>query len=88
MLLIGGWNGRQRTPDVHAYDAQEDCWLPMTAVGFPEGGGLSSHTATLLNSSEVSGCYVALCEVCGCYVGLCEVCGCYVALCEVCGCYV
>ena len=53
MLLIGGWNGRLRTPDVWAYDAQEDRWLPMKTSGFPEGGGLSSHTATMLSSTEV-----------------------------------
>ncbi|KAL8589141.1 hypothetical protein ACOMHN_052479 [Nucella lapillus] len=53
MMLIGGWNGLRRTPDVHAYDVQENLWLPLTAVGFPEGAGLSSHTANLLSSSEI-----------------------------------
>ncbi|KAK7091531.1 kelch domain-containing protein 9-like [Littorina saxatilis] len=53
MLLIGGWTGRHRTPDVHAYDVQEDRWLPMTTKGFPKGAGLSSHTANLLNSNEI-----------------------------------
>ncbi|XP_076437928.1 kelch domain-containing protein 9-like [Babylonia areolata] len=53
MLLIGGWNGRLRTPDVHAYDVQEDLWLPISVAGFPEGAGLSSHTANLLSRSKI-----------------------------------
>lgn len=53
MLLIGGWNGKQRTADVFAFDAEENRWMPITAVGFPEGGGLSSHTANLIGSNEI-----------------------------------
>nr|KAG5691363.1 hypothetical protein BaRGS_033412 [Batillaria attramentaria] len=53
MLLVGGWNGRLRVPDVFAYDAQENQWLPIATAGFPEGAGLSSHTASLFSSGEI-----------------------------------
>lgn len=32
---------------------QEECWLPMKTSGFPPGGGLSSHTATLLENKDI-----------------------------------
>lgn len=53
MVLIGGWDGRRRVSKVHVFDTQEKRWLQMRESGFPEGAGLSSHTATLLSSGEI-----------------------------------
>ena len=53
MVLIGGWDGRIRTTEVFAYDTQEDQWIFPTTSRFPEGGGLSSHTATLLKNGDI-----------------------------------
>ncbi|KAL3887751.1 hypothetical protein ACJMK2_000144 [Sinanodonta woodiana] len=53
MLLIGGWDGRVRTSQVHVYDTSEDRWLHPTVQGFPDGAGLSSHTALLFSSGEI-----------------------------------
>lgn len=53
ILLIGGWDGKKRCADVNAYDVQEDEWLHMAHSGFPEGAGLSSHTASALNNGEI-----------------------------------
>lgn len=53
LLLVGGWDGRRRVPDLDAYDAQEDLWFPVKHSGFPDGAGLSSHTANLLTSGDI-----------------------------------
>ncbi|XP_005099748.1 kelch domain-containing protein 9 [Aplysia californica] len=53
LILIGGWDGKRRTADVNVFDAQEDKWLKMEHTGFPEGAGLSSHTACQLINGDV-----------------------------------
>lgn len=53
ILFIGGWDGRRRTTDVHIFDTEKKIWMLPKVSGFPEGGGLSSHTATLLSSGEI-----------------------------------
>ncbi|GFO09938.1 kelch domain-containing protein 9-like [Plakobranchus ocellatus] len=53
LVLIGGWDGRKRIPDIHVYDVQEDIWFPVRHFGFPDGAGLSSHTANLLASGDI-----------------------------------
>ena len=53
MVLIGGWDGRQRVSSLHAFDTQEQKWLPVADRGFPEGAGLSSHAATVLTTGEI-----------------------------------
>lgn len=53
MVLIGGWDGRQRVTKVYVYDTQEKRWLFMRDSGFPEGAGLSSHAATVLGTGEM-----------------------------------
>jgi len=53
MVLIGGWDGRQRVSRVHVFDAQETRWVPAQDSGFPEGAGLSSHAAVLLATGEI-----------------------------------
>ncbi|CAL1536477.1 unnamed protein product [Lymnaea stagnalis] len=47
MVLIGGWDGRKRVANLHAYDTQMNQWLKLEHSGFPDGAGLSSHTATV-----------------------------------------
>lgn len=56
VLLIGGWNGKIRTTEVFAFDTEEYRWIFPKAGGFPEGGGLSSHTATLLTNGDIFIC--------------------------------
>ena len=53
MVLIGGWNGRQRATTVFVFDTQEKRWMFPRDHGMPDGVGLSSHTATLLSSGEI-----------------------------------
>ncbi|KAJ8322028.1 hypothetical protein KUTeg_000499 [Tegillarca granosa] len=53
MVLIGGWNGKSRTSDVFAFDTETKTWLFPKVSGFPDDGGLSSHTASLLNTGEI-----------------------------------
>ncbi|KAL4217715.1 Kelch domain-containing protein 9 [Mactra antiquata] len=53
MILIGGWDGRQRVSKIYAFDTQEKRWLQMTDSGFPDGAGLSSHSATVLCGGEI-----------------------------------
>ncbi|CAD5114539.1 DgyrCDS3659 [Dimorphilus gyrociliatus] len=52
-LLIGGWDGKVRTSDVHSYDTVEKVWKKVPTSGFPEGAGLSSHTSTLLSNDDI-----------------------------------
>ncbi|KAK3087137.1 hypothetical protein FSP39_002188 [Pinctada imbricata] len=52
-VLIGGWNGKSRTADIFVFDTQKSLWIKPKVSGFPEGGGLSSHTATLLDNGEI-----------------------------------
>jgi N-acetylneuraminic acid mutarotase len=51
--VIGGWDGKARTSDVHVYDVEKSQWKAMATSGFPVGAGLSSFTATLLAKDEV-----------------------------------
>jgi len=48
-VIIGGWNGEDRTSNVYIFDAVEACWSAPSTKGFPTGGGLSSHAAVLLS---------------------------------------
>jgi len=52
-VLIGGWTGHDRTPDVHVFDMISSCWSTPRTVGFPTGAGLSSHAATLLSNGDI-----------------------------------
>jgi Galactose oxidase, central domain len=52
-VLIGGWNGRRRTADVHVYDVLKSRWSSPVTLGFPTGAGLSSHSAALLPGGDV-----------------------------------
>ncbi|XP_013409471.2 kelch domain-containing protein 9 [Lingula anatina] len=53
-VLIGGWTGKKRCADVHVFDTQEEKWMPQpTVTGFPEGAGLSSHTAVVLKDASI-----------------------------------
>lgn len=52
-LLIGGWDGRRRRSDLHAYDTHKNRWLHMKHSGFPEGAGLSNHTANVLSDGSI-----------------------------------
>ena len=53
MVLIGGWNGRQRTTKVYVFDTGRQEWLFPRDHGMPEGVGLSSHTATVMSTGEI-----------------------------------
>ena len=53
MILIGGWNGRQRTTKVYVFDTKDRQWMFPTDHGMPEGVGLSSHTATVMSTGEI-----------------------------------
>ena len=53
LLLIGGWNGKKRTSDIHCFDVKDQKWRVLETTGFPEGAGLSSHTATLLGDASI-----------------------------------
>ncbi|OON17233.1 hypothetical protein X801_06930, partial [Opisthorchis viverrini] len=55
LIFIGGWNGQIRTPGIHTYDIESQKWLPPALCepllkGFPQGAGLSAHTATEMKS--------------------------------------
>ena len=53
LILIGGWTGKSRTPEVHIFDCLEQKWYDCRTEGFPAGAGLSSHTATLLRDGSI-----------------------------------
>jgi hypothetical protein len=53
LLLIGGWDGKNRTSKVFAFDTVDKRWLYPTVEGFPSDAGLSSHTATLLRKGSI-----------------------------------
>ncbi|XP_061181620.1 kelch domain-containing protein 9-like [Saccostrea echinata] len=53
IILIGGWNGKSRSSKIYAFDTEKQQWTEPTVTGFPEDGGLSSHTATVLNSGKI-----------------------------------
>ena len=53
IILVGGWNGRARSSKIYAFDTEKQLWMEPTVSGFPEDGGLSSHTATALSSGEI-----------------------------------
>nr|CAH8866268.1 unnamed protein product [Trichobilharzia regenti] len=56
LIFIGGWNGRIRIPGVHTFDTLSNSWLPPALnepllTGFPQGAGLSAHSAQMIRSS-------------------------------------
>ncbi|CAH8866098.1 unnamed protein product [Trichobilharzia szidati] len=56
LIFIGGWNGRIRIPGVHTFDTLSNSWLPPALnepllTGFPQGAGLSAHSAQVIRSS-------------------------------------
>lgn len=53
MVLIGGWNGHGRTPAISIFDTEDKKWLFPSVYGFPEGAGLSSHAATVLETGDI-----------------------------------
>ena len=53
LLLVGGWNGQKRCADVSVFDTIDENWICMKTSGFPVGGGLSSHTVTLLTDNSM-----------------------------------
>jgi len=52
-VIIGGWTGHERTPDVHVFDMMSSRWSKPRTMGFPVGAGLSSHSAVLLATSNI-----------------------------------
>jgi hypothetical protein len=52
-VIIGGWNGRDRTCDVHIFDCLDARWSSPRTTGFPPGAGLSSHAAMLLPDGAI-----------------------------------
>jgi N-acetylneuraminic acid mutarotase len=53
MVLIGGWNGHGRTPKIFVFDTVDNQWIYPTDTGFPEGAGLSSHAAVVLETGDI-----------------------------------
>ena len=53
LVLIGGWNGSKRCSDVKVFDSSTRQWITCRTRGFPEGSGLSSHTATSLENHSI-----------------------------------
>ena len=53
IVLIGGWNGKVRTSNIYVFDTEKSVWTIPQVTGFPEGGGLSSHTALLLDNGSI-----------------------------------
>ncbi|XP_062620735.1 kelch domain-containing protein 9-like [Saccostrea cucullata] len=53
IILIGGWNGKSRSSKVYVFDIEKQQWTEPRVTGFPEDGGLSSHTATVLSTGKI-----------------------------------
>lgn len=53
VILVGGWTGKTRTSSVYIFDTEKRLWTFPTVTGFPEGGGLSSHTATHMDNGII-----------------------------------
>ncbi|GAB1609134.1 kelch domain-containing protein 9-like, partial [Argonauta hians] len=53
MLLIGGWNGKSRSPDLHCFDTATSLWTELRHSGYPKEAGLSSHTTTLCENGDI-----------------------------------
>lgn len=53
IFFSGGWNGKERSSDVHVYNCKDNIWFTCQTTGFPVGAGLSSHTANLLSNGEI-----------------------------------
>ncbi len=53
IVYTGGWDGKKRTSEVYIFDTQEQKWSHPVTQGFPEGAGLSSHTATLGANGDI-----------------------------------
>ncbi|CAL8081328.1 unnamed protein product [Calicophoron daubneyi] len=55
LIFIGGWTGQVRTPSIHTFDTLSQSWLPPATsppllTGFPDGAGLSAHSAVPMKS--------------------------------------
>ncbi|PAA90622.1 hypothetical protein BOX15_Mlig016903g2, partial [Macrostomum lignano] len=57
LLLLGGWDGRQRTSGLSCYDTAECRWIcvGLQPGNFPRGAGLSGHTATAVATAANAG---------------------------------
>ena len=53
IIIVGGWTGKTRTSNINVFDTEKRVWTVPSVTGFPEGGGLSSHTATLLDNGVI-----------------------------------
>ncbi|ESO86029.1 hypothetical protein LOTGIDRAFT_235620 [Lottia gigantea] len=53
MIIIGGWDGKSRGSRVYVYDTVENKWSEPPTTGFPEDGGLSSHTVNELSDGKI-----------------------------------
>ena len=53
LVLVGGWDGRRRRSDINVYDSVKREWVSCKTNGFPDGSGLSSHSATLLENGKI-----------------------------------
>ncbi|KAK6167640.1 hypothetical protein SNE40_021618 [Patella caerulea] len=53
IIYVGGWNGKARTSKVCVYDSVNNSWKFPNSTGFPEDGGLSSHTVTELSDGKI-----------------------------------
>lgn len=61
----GGWNGHIRIPGIHTYDTQSNTWLPPALnepllTGFPQGAGLSAHSAQIIRSLDDENTFSAI----------------------------
>lgn len=53
LITVGGWDGKERTSDLHRFDPRTGKWqLLQSEGGFPRGAGLSCHTVTPIGESE------------------------------------
>ncbi|CAH8620298.1 unnamed protein product [Schistosoma margrebowiei] len=65
LVFIGGWNGHIRIPGIHTYDTQSNTWLPPALnepllTGFPQGAGLSAHSAQIIRSLDDENTFSAI----------------------------
>ncbi|VDP45465.1 unnamed protein product [Schistosoma mattheei] len=65
LVFIGGWNGHIRIPGIHTYDTQSNTWLPPALnepllTGFPQGAGLSAHSAQIIRSLDDESTFSAI----------------------------
>ncbi|XP_029650408.1 kelch domain-containing protein 9 isoform X2 [Octopus sinensis] len=53
MLLIGGWNGKSRSANLHCFDTATMQWTEMKHSGYPKEAGLSSHSSILCENNKI-----------------------------------